>query len=178
MQNKTWHLYIQSWWIVAFFSYVETMSLHGRSVADPSLWTKPPRGGPPIKWWQSVGGWIHLWCEICRETSQSETIPRACTGIFKCKYDTKLTTQRSSSQPPHCICVVLYHSNCCHRVTCLNEVWSIIMLKYDSLISWLSILTDANSVKMEEFGSGSGGKERCFWGKERVGLLTTERCRA
>lgn len=107
---------------------------------------------------QIITGWIPLWCSESGNLNQprawrAKTTLRSSCEVSEYKYDTRVdnaeqllvsqtqlpVTHPPTHTPPLCsICVVLYHSNRCHCMTCLNEVLSITVVKYDSLINSVS----------------------------------------
>lgn len=87
---------------------------------------------------------------------------------FECRNDAAVTALSSSSchgpssvsATPDSICAALYHSNCCHFMTCLNEALSITVVRCDSLINGVSFYQKMHIIwKLEgEVKEGGGGE--------------------
>lgn len=87
---------------------------------------------------------------------------------FECRNDAAVTALSSSSchgpssvsATPDSICAALYHSNCCHFMTCLNEALSITVVRCDSLINGGKFLPK-NAHYLETRRGSEGGRR---WG--------------
>lgn len=147
---------------------------------------------PETERWQLIGERILLWRE-----GGHLNLPRPCKvkqckmflfhDAFECRYDAKVTPLSSSScqkppllvSPPH----LLYHSGCCHCMTCVNELLSITAVRYDSLINRVRFPRDSHYFKTR--GKALWGCGEAEWrrrggsrllGNGWVELIAVERC--